>query len=156
MWLILAFLACSSTQTDSDSGLDAGDECYAPGNADSGGYAHDWWDDACIDEGYSCRFTCETLHSGDETGREGNKDARPGCNIATGDRTAADLLSACTAGCEVAVAVVEGAATYSGTDRTSVGDGPPLANRADAVAWGTCVEEHTCPDLNDGYCAAAY
>ena len=159
MTLLLWLLACADSDSAADDSTNApADECNATtSDGEHTVFVHDWWDDVCVDEGYSCGLTCSKLHAlSDEAGGDHGCGASC-CNISVGDRAADELLTACMAACDAAVAVEAGAATWESSDGTRPGNGPVMINRADAAAWGGCVEEYSCENLADGVgCAAGY
>lgn len=101
-----------------------------------------------LDElGERCEETCDRIY-GSEEGQ---------CFIERPGTTTDMLTEACVERCEEAVEEEEGGmGDYDPNERTSPSMSFELQNRTQAVAWMDCVEQTSCENLTNGYCAPIY
>lgn len=79
------------------------------------------------------------------------------CNIVvpghSDDQGRQDMIDMCETHCEAAMAQAGEVGNYNPNERTSGNEDVGLANDAQAALWMQCIDETSCSDLNDNYCA---
>lgn len=94
--------------------------------------------------GPTCQSTCSKIFLSENNGCEIQKAY---------SSNQSDLFDECVQDCEYALAQVGEMGDYNPDEPIRDGSSVSLDNEQQAAAWMDCVEETSCPLLDDGYCA---
>ena len=130
--LFVTLTACPPAGKDTGAAADADTETDCDGSADCEGLGSG--DDRCAE-------TCERIYSED------------GCNIQRPGTTSAELTDHCLIACLDAWAVAGEVGDYDPFSLTPSSTAITLDNRAQVELWNQCVEDLSCEELEEGYCA---
>jgi len=96
----------------------------------------------------TCALACDTLY------QEGE------CDISRPGRTAAELLDYCNLACVEAWAIdceeEDCLGDFDPYDNLTSGSTVALTNREQAELWTDCIQDMTCDEIRDGYCAPVW
>jgi len=100
-----------------------------------------WASTGCI--GPSCQSTCSTIFG----------EPPDQCGLQVPGKDLEDSFRDCRDACEVALTQTGEVGDYNPFEANTGGFAAVLENEKQAALWMDCVEEHSCEDLSDGFCA---
>lgn len=93
--------------------------------------------------GPSCQSTCQTLFG----------EAPDYCALAVPGKPLDESRKACVQECEQALAQAGDVGDYNPFEQNMTGATVRLQNEKQAALWMDCVDQHSCQDLSEGFCA---
>lgn len=93
--------------------------------------------------GPNCQSTCQTLFG----------EAPDYCALTVPGKPLDESRKACVTQCEQALAQAGDVGDYDPFNQNLTGVSVHLDNEKQAALWMDCVEQHSCQDLSEGFCA---
>lgn len=93
--------------------------------------------------GPNCQSTCERIYDQNS----------PNCGIRIPGTEVDDNIDDCIDACELALEQPGDLGNYDPFNPNTGGAAVQLENEKQAAVWMDCVENTSCPDINDGFCA---